>query len=385
MPLDEFIVFKGKSSQTGKATEARFPGVLIEESSDTFDQIESKIKTGNVLAVLPIWNSHEGEIPKTNVLNMAFSDGVKIQELWCKSIVFAAVSRKAKEKIKKIISVFVAKNQCSHFIGQLDAEFVQSNSTVDAYNTFENDENIDAVLCVHGQYDIKKYMLLNENASNILNFTTFVLLGNVHYSKWDAPRWDALIQGALPKKLKLYGIEMSIPGITLREDQNELLDTISDNTKHLDQIPKIIFISKRGSGRCGMILESDQTYDFDLSLNEEGYEPNIIIKDDIGETSKYYNETIYNLIESEYPDILNHDFFKHVGANTCFYACPTLNIITHGFDEGIVEHVVRKIISNYFELMDNGIQRTDEQDKLFDKYKSAYREDSLDFIDFVAV
>lgn len=254
--LKKIIVYSGPKSQTGLATAKRFPGLNFEGKNETFEQIADIIIKEPVLAVLPVWNSHQGEIPETGISDMVFGKEVKIQELWPGRIKFECIIRNGlKEKdIKKVISVFVAKTQCSKFLK--NKSFKEAKSTIEAYKTFSKNPKFNAALCPPGLYESDKFIKWNDDVSNPVNFTTFVILGKVDWQRWSGKSWRLLRKYGLPKSSIIFGFEMSIPVPTLTEEQQDLFDNMIKNANSIDEIPRVIFIFKRKGGRCGILLES---------------------------------------------------------------------------------------------------------------------------------
>jgi prephenate dehydratase len=387
MTLEKIIAFKGAKSQTGIATSLRFPGLQFEGSNELFDDILVILENEKVLSILPAWNSHEGEILKTNIFEMLFAERIKIQEIWPKQIKFECIQRSSvKRKKKRVISVGVARTQCSHYLKGCD--FEEAASTVDAVENFCKNNKIDAVLCPPGRYgEINKaggFILAKKNVSNPFNFTTFALLGNVESNGWKGAKWKILRKHGLPKQTALFGVEMSIPEQALSEDQQELLDDIMQNAECIDELPKIIFICKRASSRCGMLIESDGIKVV-APIYEEGTMQDITIKKDLGITNKKYGENAIEFIREKFSKHVSADFIKHIGTQTCLYACPELNILTHGFEQEVVEKIVRRVINKYFELWDLGLLVTPRQKRFFKKHYENYKKKGSRFITFTEV
>ncbi len=336
LPLKKIIVYGGSKSQTGLATTKRFPKLNFEGKGETFEQIADIVIKKSALAILPVWNSHVGEISEAGIADIVFEKGVKIQELWPGRIKFECIIRNgSKEKdIKKVISVFVARTQCSKFLK--NKLFEEAKSTVKAYKTFCKDLKFNAVLCAPGQYESNKFIRCKEDVSNPVNFTTFVLLGKVDWRKWTGKAWNLLRKHGLPKNSIIFGVEMSIPTPTLTEEQQDLFDEMTKNANSIAEIPKVVFIFKRKGSRCGMLLESKTRSLLSSPLNEEGYLTDIKIKSDLGETNKLYTSTIVPFIKNEFNGTFRHDFIKHIGTQTCPYGCPAFNIWTHGFNATVV-------------------------------------------------
>ena len=384
MKLKRVLVFAGKTSQTGIATSNRFPGLSIEGGNESFEELVEIITKEPSLSVLPLWNSHLGEIKRKTALDTAFANRVKIQELWPMRIKFELIGKEGTslKKVKNILIVFAAKSQCSEFLKKF--KFEERESTVASYEEFLKDTRFDAVLCAPDQWDKNKCVKLKDDVANPYNFTTFILLGNIDIQKCKGKKWEPLRKYATPKRFTITGVDMPLLIPTLTEEQQDFFDDLTKDASSIDDIPRIIFIFEREASRCGILMES--TLDnFSLSPQEDGYLPDIIVKSGLGESNKQYTGLTINLIRTEFPKFFSHDFIKHIGTQTCLYACPELNIIVHGFDHDVVEAVVRRITNKYFELIDNGLSCSDPQKKLFNKYKREYYDSGAQFIDFVQV
>ncbi len=384
MKLKRVLVFAGKTSQTGIATSNRFPGLCIEGGKESFEELVEIITKEPSLSVLPLWNSHLGEINRKTALDMAFANRVKIQELWPMRIKFELIGKKGTslKKVKNILIVFAAKSQCSNFLKEF--KFEERKSTPASYKEFLKDTRFDAVLCAPDQWDKEKCVKLKDDVSNPYNFTTFILLGNIDIQKCKGKKWESLRKHGTPKRFTITGVDMPLLIPTLTEEQQDFFDDLTKDASSIDAIPRIIFIFSREASRCGILMESTLE-NFSLSPQEDGYLPDIIVKSGLGESNKQYTDLTINLIKTEFPKFIFHDFVKQIGTQTCLYACPELNIIVHGFNQDVVEAVVRRIINKYFELIDSGLPCSDSQKKLFNKYKKEYYARGAQFVDFVQV
>jgi prephenate dehydratase len=392
--LKKVIAYAGKRSQSGLAARERFPYLDLQGGTESFQEIIKVLCGSEALGILPIWNSHKGEIPKTEIINSIFEEKLKVQELWPKKIIFECHVKKGIKQgnIKKVISVDVAEDQCSNFIDMLKrkgATFHGYPSTKVALNGFLADNSFNAILNAPNQCDGKGLVKLKEDVSNPVNFTTFTLVGNVSQKLWKGRSWKSLRDNALPKKNIVFGIEMDIPKTGFSESQHSLFEQLTQDTKDLNQIAKVIFVVKREGGRCGILFESSLDFrkheNVSMDPDDEGIMPNITIKRNIGMTNRAYVNNCFDLFSKEFPSILKHDFVKHEGVNACFYACPSLNLFTHGFDSVVVEDVVKKIIDLSFHLIDNGIFCSQAQRIFFKKYKKRYYEKGVDFIRFITI
>jgi len=384
MPLKQLIVFEGKGSMTGDATETRFPGVKFKEGS-TFDDILKTVENSNAIAVLPLWNSHLGEIKKTKIIEVLFEKGFHLHAIWPHWIDVACIVKKAtkEESIKTIISFAVVSVQCSEFIKRMRKKFGTqldeggSKSTKDAYRKFSRSGKWDAVLCRAELSDNDQNIFI-ENVANKMNFTTFVLLGKVPVSEWNDSKWNSLKTRTLPNNCQISGIEM--PGIegSLSDEQHDLFDYFLEDISHLDEIPKIIFAAEKEYGKIRLLLEhkvNGSTKHFpDIDFMSD-----VNILNDIGSTKLLYTEEVKNFLPSRYGDSLSKDFVKHIGVQTYFYACPSLNILVHGFDEDIVEVIARESIVNHFRAIERGSERSQAQEDFFNRYKDDYLEKGTEF------
>jgi len=383
----KLIAYKGRGSQTGEAAAREFPEIDFQGDKESFDEIADMLRNGLVIAALPMWNSHEGEITKSRVLELLFDNQARLYRLWPKHIQFECISkspgRRDVARIKTIISVSVAKAQCSQFIDSCGASFVGVEATTVAYERFRQDPAVDAALCMPGQ-NRGAFLCLCADAANPMNFTSFALLACVDSAHWASEQWGPL-HGALSPTDGLYcGVQMPVSSIA-SEDQDALLGDLTADAATVDDIPRVLFVAKRPPDRCGLLVESTAPIlSWDI-LTDEGYSTKITVNRDLGETASRYTPRIYDFLEKGYHEQIAHDFVRHIGTRTCFFACPPLRIITHGFEDDVVEPVVRRVIVKYFELIDGGIGCSDPQREFFEKYKDAYYEYGVDFMNFVDV
>lgn len=381
----KLVVFKGEKSQTGIATLQEFPGIEFQGEKEKFSDIAEMLIREPVLAVLPLWNSHVGEIPRTRILELLFENKARLYRVWPKSIEFECISKitESGDTFRNIVSVRVAKIQCSRFINQKDAEFIGEDSTTEAYKRFREDPEIETALCAPGQNE-HGFIILSTDTANPMNFTSFVLLGCWGSKDWSIEEWGSLYERLNPSEGIYFGVQMPILSVA-SEDQEELLNVLTADAESVDEIPKIIFVTETPPDRCKLLFESSTSVLTSDILTEEGYSTEISISQDMGQTNSRYPTRICDFIKDNYADCMKHDFIRHIGTQTCFFACLPLGIVTHGFDERIVGPVVKLIINKYFELIDIGINRSPEQSEFFEKHKKAYYQHGMDFINFIDV
>jgi hypothetical protein len=378
------LAFKGLTSQTGQATLSEFPGINLVQGEPSLEEIIDAVKTTKNFVVLPMWNSHEGEIKKLEALDLLFQRSAKLLRLWPRSIRFECLLSKHAEtsgEIHSIISVGVAKAQCSKFIEKTGGEFTSCDSTVDAYREFCNSFKFDAILSAPEQ-NKGGFRVHSSDVANPLNFTTFALLNHVKSHDWLPEKWGTWYEVLFPKTGVFFGVEMPIRVVSLSDDQQQLLNDLTADATRIDDIPKVVFVTRRREDSCGLLFEaSDIVVDEDV-ITEEGYSAKINIIPEIGVYNKRYSDRAYEYLLENDNSILSNDFIRHIGTNTCFYACPPLGLITHGFEQTVVESVVRRIITKYFELFVNGMECSTPQNKFFERYKPSYLDKGPDFINF---
>lgn len=388
MSLERIIAFYGKGSQTGTAAQARYPNLPLDGVEESFEDIVDLTKNEPILGILPLWNSHVGEIKETGIFRELFDQNIKLEDLWPAKIKFQCLGRNSVKgkPLRSVVSVGVAEAQCCKFIAESgNPAFSREPSTIAANQKFENDDRIHAVLRVPKPFDKSRFYQIRKDASNPYNFTTFALFGNVSSSKWKGKKWQVLTERLTPRENNLIGVEMPIPDPVLSDEQNDLFDEIYGQSDNLDQLPRVIFIFDKTEIECGLLFEMSKKNVISGPINEDGTLANIVVKRDLGETKSRYKEKIFCFLKKEFSEVLKWDFIKHIGTKTCFFACPTFNIMTHGFNEEIVESVVKTIIFKYFQLLDNNLPCTQKQKTFFNKYRNRFLEKGPEFIKFKAL
>jgi prephenate dehydratase len=387
MPNPQIIVYKGPTSQTGLATKEEFPGVAFRGNKESFEEIAGMIEKSAILAILPMWNSHEGEITKAKVLGLLFENKAKLYRAWPKMIPYECIckSNNKRGKTPKVISVHVAKTQCSKFLKKISADFIPADSTVDAYEKFHRSDDIDMVLCAPGQ---NKYghKVLCTHAENPMNFTSFAFLGCLESKTWSHRQWGILHNLLLDQATgEYFGVQMPISTLITYEDQEELLSALAADRGTLDEVPKVLFVTKRSPSECGLLIESGFNTLPSHILTEGGYSSEVKVILDVGVTNSRYPDRINSFIKRNSLTAKKCDFIRHIGTNTCFFACPVLGVVTHGFEAAIVEPVVRRVIVKLFELIDSGISCSKIQQVFFKKYKKTYYDKGIEFIKFMDI
>ena len=356
------IAFMGPKSQTGTALREELNrckiSYIVPPNSETFQGLAAKVENEKILVALPAWNSHEGEITNSRVIELLMDGKATLHKFWPKQIEFECCSRVGKSKIRNVISVPVAKTQCSDFIQELKAEFLDGGSTVQSYNRFEENSEIDSVLCVPGT-GADKYIKVTANAANDINFTTFAIIGNKATYEWDK-EWGVLRPFCAPTTCRYATVELSTFSVASSEDQSAFFNELTSFAKTSSDLPRIVFATRRDPDRCGLIIESHINKLPENILFEDGYSSEIKINPSVGNSPERYAQRVYEFLSEKFPKALRHPFTRHVGTNPCFLACPAIGILTHGYDVTIVEPVVRRYIAKWFQLIDQGLSCTDD-------------------------
>lgn len=362
----------GSGSQTGKAVLQRYPEATIANCGKILE-VEKKLNQSDNDYVVPIWNSHEGEVADAGyVWNLIEQAKIKISDIWAKEIQFWFVQRnEGTFAYGKIGSVKVAGTQCSSFLSKRNAELVQCALTTVAHDEYKAGAEWNGVLVAPGQGEGEAgYTVVDKNTANPNNFTSFVKLSS---SKGYKQNEEAAVW--------LSGVAMRPLNSSLGETEQAFFSQLFESISNLEEAPKLIFVFKR-TAKVGLLFEGAQLYAGDLLDAVELEAGDITVHEKAGEMSRSYSSELRSLFENKFPDLLRDDFILHKGVNTCLFACPTLGLYTHGYEPSTVEPVVRYYINKLFELIDNGVKCTEEQRELFDRHSTQWRKKKSQFMQF---
>lgn len=367
------LAFKGSRSQTGIAFRHEFPQLDLASDAPSFEEIAERIDHEDIICAVPVWNSHQGEIRESPAFGMLFTGKAYLFRLWPKSILFECVSRvKPKGKLRSIISVKVAKAQCSKFINRSGADFIGRDSTVEAYAEFCVKTEIDAALCAPDQND--RFRVVSPNAANPLNFTTFALFGPASAAAWNAKKWGPLDAVLFPATATFFGVEMPLQSRSIPEEQHQLFASLADDARNISDIPKAVFVVRRRRDSCALLFESSNiSLDTEVAT-EDGFSSKVKIIPNVGRSKSMYTAQTFEYMRKQHSGIIKHDFIRHIGTQTCFFACPALQLITHGFEQEVVEPVVRRMLAKYFELHQNGLPCNEMERRFFKRHGSEFGE-----------
>lgn len=380
MAVSRFIILKGEKSMTGIATANKFPGQGFDEGED-FQPIMDELKEGGVLSVLPIWNSHVGVIQSSKIIEAVIAEELLIHAIWPDWIRIALIVRQGTEfdDITKVASMGgVIDKQCSAFLndnGFTGDAFIPERSTQHAYDKFCEDQTIDSVLCSAVSCEPEKQQeILRDDVANFLNFTSFVLIGHEDSDEWSRDSLSVLCDEALPKSYSISCIEMPAIKTTLSDQQHALFEIIIGDCEHINEIPKIIFAAERDLGAKVALLLEYETGGGAQGFPDVSHDSDIYIVDDAGSTGAFYADEVKALLDEAVEGFSDRHFVKHIGTAACFFACPPLNIVVHGFNAEVVEAVTRKSIELHREAFNTGLDATGVQSKFLNNYKDEYME-----------
>lgn len=369
----------GSASQTGSAVKERYPDAKISNCGLITDVKEKLLDGETDSYVIPIWNSHEGEVEKAIFFwDLIEQEKIKVTDLWVKQIEFWFVTREPQQYplCGKIGSVFVAKTQCSGFFESKNAELVKRDLTTVAFDEYRKGAEWDGVLVAPGQgADEYGYIVSDKQTANPNNFTTFVKI----------VRSDGVqLETTNNTNTRITGVTMRPFETSLGETERSFFDEMFNFITDLNQMPRLIFAFKRTS-KVGLLFEGASLCITDL-LNEEEIESgNISMYEKAGSVFNLYTEELSDLFNKKFPALGNDDFIIHQGINTCLFACPPLGLYTHGYEVETVEPVVRFYINKIFELIDNGVKCTQDQTQFFKRHKDDWQEKQSQFIKFKKV
>lgn len=367
----------GPSSQSGAAVEARYPGVNI-KSCGNIPDAPALLKIDDGPYAIPIWNSNQGEIEASEyVWDLIQESKIKIFDIWPKSIEFWFVVKKGKPRKHGVVgSVGVAGTQCSHFLRRQGFGLKSYPLTTKALDAYKAGAHIDGVLVAPGQGEgDDRYEVVSKQTANDNNFTSFVTI---------APWYSAAISTSTASSY-LTGVTMnSLAGASLDESQISFFEQVFSNTLNFKDIPKLIFVFKRIE-KVGLLFEGMQFFSGDFLDAEELEAGEIMVHENVGELDLSYTQEIDKLISEEFLDLKQADFILHRGENTFLFACPSLGMYTHGYDEDTVEPVVRFYIDKIFEFIDNGTNCSKQQTAFFNRHKSLWKKKRSEFMNFTVI
>lgn len=366
----------GPTSQSGAAVNERYPQAQI-ESCGKIPAVDEMLLTHDGPFVIPIWNSHEGEVSAARYFWDHVEDQkIKIEDAWGKIIDFWFVRRSGAPSSHGVIgSVLVAGTQCSGFLQRNGLCLERCDLTTVALEKYVNGAEWDGVLVAPGQGQQDGFEVVERTTANPNNFTTFV---RIVPSRTFKPR--------LHKSPNyLTGVSMRAFGATLGDAESEFFERLLDRVNDASQLPKLIFVFNRDA-KVGLLFEGAHLHAGDLLDAEQLEDDSIRVFETAGETASQYSLELSALFNRHFPSLTGSDFIKHHGVNSCMFACPPLGVYTHGYDATKVEPVVRFYISKLFGIWyDEQLRCSQEQFEFFERHQSAWLEQGSEFMRFETV
>jgi prephenate dehydratase len=364
----------GKPSHTGAAISQRYPSAEIVECDD-IGAVRELLASPNTSGVIPIWNSHAGEVmAATYVWDDIQASEAKIVDLWAKKIEFWFLQKRKLEthKDKLIGSVVVAEQQCSSFLKNQHAKLSPRKLTTIALKQYLEGAPWAGVLVAEGQGENETALrVVKKKTANPCNFTSFIRV--VSAPLFDANQHDS---GS-----RLTCVSMRSFGSVLGDTEQSFFDRMLGDINDLANVPRLVFVLNRDA-KVGLIFEGQSLYERDLLDATELQESDISIYENAGSISALYSEELKQLFSKEFPSLIESDFVLHCGENTCLFACPPLNIFTHGYDRNSVEPAFRFYISRLFQRWIDGVDCTRDQSIFFERHRVAWEQKRSEFIEF---
>ena len=375
MDIKSIVCPGGRDSQSGNAALGRYTDCQVEPCNG-IPEVDQLLNTNPGPYLIPIWNSHEGEVPKAKFIWDRIKEfKVKVVDVFPKKIEFWYLKRiKTTTKYNKIGSVGVARTQCSGFLSKHGAELEPRGLTTDAYKEYLEGAPWDGVLVAPGLGENEPgYEVSDKKTANPNNFTSFVTL--VTPSAFPIPGMNI--------RSFISGVSMpSFSGSTLDETVQSFFEKMLDSVSDLSDIPMPIFVFDRNA-TVGLLFEGKPLRAGDLLDAEEQERENVLVYEDVGGIEKQYAQEIETLCKDEFHELCSADFIFHSGVTTCLFACPPLGLYTHGYKAEAVERVVRFFIHKLFELWDeDNLGCTPLQTQFFEKHKTVWQEKGSEFIKF---
>jgi prephenate dehydratase len=378
MPSPKIFCPGGTNSQSGTAVAERYPNVPI-ESCGKIPAVLSMLDSNDGPFVIPVWNSHEGEVKAASYVWDSIQDSkIKITDAWAKGIEFWLVRRSGPQTSHgKIGSVVVAATQCSGFFERGKSVLEKCELTTIAFDKYREGAAWDGVLVAPGQgANEPGYEVVSKQTANPNNFTSFVrFVPSRAFSPNDGNT-----------RSWLTGVRMPTFGASLGEVEQEFFDQLLEPVKDLKDLPKLIFVFNR-EARVGLLFEGTVLRAGDLLDAEQLERGDISVYEDAGILANLYTNELNALFTRYFPALTQKDFVRHCGVNTCLLACPPLGLYTHGYKLETVEPVVRYYISKLFELWNDEVLKncTPEQMAFFERHKESWLEKRSEFIQFTTV
>ena len=235
MPDQHILCPGGATSQTGSAVRQRYPDAQISDSG-TISDVQKRLEIDGGLYVVPIWNSHQGEVKAADfVWNLIEETKIKLSDIWAKRIEFWFVRRRDVTATHgKIGSVTVAQTQCSNFLRLKNAELIHCTLTTTAHEAYRNGAEWDGVLVAPGQGESEAgFEVADKQTANSNNFTTFVELAS--------SREPTLNEAS---DIWLTGVAMRPLGANLGDAEQSFFEQLFDSVSDLNDIPRLIFVFK---------------------------------------------------------------------------------------------------------------------------------------------
>lgn len=391
-----FHIFAGVGSQTAIASKIRFPDIGDDQIIKVNWEDLQKIQQSNeeFHCIYPIWNCNQGYIAAAKLENTIFeyltAQNISISDIWPKNIQFSsAYKSKNINNSKKVISVMVAKLQCSDWLLRMNKfdedSFHSEDSTAEAVKVYlENPEEFHSVLCTVDQIGINHLKEIENNIQNKFNYTTFI---RTNLFKEENNTYNTF----------LYTLTISTSLKEISLVLSSLIESLVDEAESIESIPRIPFIINLGADLDGVIFEVNNYNSENTNVNFESIIESLEFARDemdeelnfignIGNLQTSFNDEVEKFHEANIDP--EKYFVKYVAPSpeieenkkATLYAVPGFKIYIHGYGETIVKKVAIQYIKTIYNKINSKRFKTLNtfQFKTFQKIEEILR-DKRDF------
>lgn len=349
-------------SQTGIAVLKRYQNVKPEDIGfSSFENIVKKQRAdSNFLGFCPIWNSNCGYVRAADLISTIFEASIPIliEDIWMDKIDFYQGYKTQKNENKPIVSVKVAKWQCSEWLKKkgLFYSFAERGSTTLAMQDYlPNDLDYHSILCTYKQREDSRLLSdVETSVANHFNFTTFI---KTQKGLAGTKKDFALITLAISRDLGFASHQF-----------RRFYSEICSQANTFDELPRVIFGIDLGYGTDGIIIEikhemlpilEEYMENIDLATDEELEEINTSyfhnLKFDAGSIRNSFIAeslaTVAPYLSGEY----NYFYFTPEDSEAppnipAFYVIPKLQMLIQGYDQKIIHNYITETI-RYFSVL----------------------------------
>ena len=315
-------------------------------------------------SVVPIWNSNFGTVEFNKKMGEDLTAGTlkgaagNIIDVWGRRIKFIlGVHGSELAKNGTVYSVAVAEAQCSDFFDKYGGiTFDGCKTTNIACRKFlSNKKDGNGLLCSIELLERHKIHVIKDNFTNSFNYTVFFGLNQYPSKKKIIPKvslgcflMDLQGQNELPMEFLEYWND-----ITKAKD-------ISEAKNIIQVLPKINFILRFEQSRALVLVEMPARRDLANPWVGTARDSPVELLGQVGLLKKSFTFETCDLIKSFRGNRQKAIFYGKDREGRCFWSCPTLKIVMHGFEAGLVRNCARIQVRRLSNLFKDGLKFPDE-------------------------